>query len=106
MISKGLVSTFAAGLRDEGGVGTTGHEHHRGVWRQLLDFAKRLDPIEVGHLELHWRQRSRPVHRHHLARAWAAAHPREPYVLFLLNRQPPHAMFNASPFVVVVGEEL
>ena len=41
-----------------------------------------------------------------LARAWDAAHPREPYVLFLLNRPPPHAMLNASPFVVVVGEEL
>ena len=41
-----------------------------------------------------------------LAREWAAAHPREPYVLFLLNRPPPHAMLNASPFVVVVGEEL
>ena len=41
-----------------------------------------------------------------LAREWAAAHPRAPYVLFLLNRPPPHAMLNASPFVVVVGEEL
>ena len=39
-------------------------------------------------------------------REWAAAHPREPDVLFLLNRPPPHAMLNASPFVVVVGEEL
>ena len=41
-----------------------------------------------------------------LAREWAAAHPRESDVLFLLNRPPPHAMLNASPFVIVVEEEL
>ena len=85
-ISKGLAAPSRRASATRGDVGTTGHEHHRGVWRQLLDFAKRLDPIEVGHLELHWRQRSRPVHLHHRAREWDAAHPREPSAASPLNR--------------------
>ena len=59
----------------------------------------------LGHFPGSFHYLRRGLHRLS-AREWAAAHPREPYVLFLLNRPPPHAMLNASPFVVVVGEEL